>query len=59
MRDQAGEYAAAWKAFYDQLGRIQVPKSEAKESPPAEPPHVKPSPKKKIKQTKKKKKTQP
>ena len=24
MREQAGDYAAAWKAFSDQLGRIQV-----------------------------------
>ena len=59
MREQAGEYAAAWKAFSDQLGRIQVPEPEAKEAPPPEPPRVKPPVKKKVKPAQKKKKPQP
>jgi hypothetical protein len=59
MRDQAGDYAAAWKAFSDQLGRIQVPEPPPREKALQEPSRIKPTPKKKVKPAPKKKKPQP
>ncbi len=59
MREQAGEYAAAWKAFNDQVGKMNVVEPPPRGAPPAEQPRVKPPPKKKIKPAPKKKKPQP
>ena len=57
MREQASDYAASWKAFSDQLGRIQAPESPSVEKPLQETAHPKPAPKKKP--VPRKKKTQP
>lgn len=59
MREQAGEYAAAWKAFSDQIGRIPLVEPPLREGSPPEPPRVKPLPKKRTKPGSKKKRQQP
>jgi hypothetical protein len=50
IREQAGEYAASWKAFNDRLGRMNVieppaPRPEASKASPMKPPRKKDAPK--------------
>jgi hypothetical protein len=49
MREQAGEYAASWKEFNSQIGRMKVPQSPPREPPAARPTQHKPPVKKKHK----------
>lgn len=49
MREQAGEYAASWKAFNNQIGRMNVTEPPPREPPAPRPPQHKPPVKKKPK----------